>query len=355
MNYHGGNIYEYESKLLDFSSNINPLGMPESFKCELMKRLGDFEKYPDIKHNEVKESIANYLGINCADNVIPGNGAVELLYKLIASSGCSRAVSLSPTFSEYRRAAAAKGIEFTEVPAFNNGFEAIDIELILESIKPGTLLIICNPNNPTGTLIKKKDMIRLAEELKECDCRLLIDEAFIEFTDEYPGDSMVDVLDSFKNVTVIRAATKFFGMPGIRLGYAVTSDSGIIKAVRSVAEPWNLNAAAVIAASCIFKDENYIKKSRNWISTERKYLYGRLNTVNGLIAYPSSANFHLLKISNDSIDAWKLYDELIKRKLLIRLPEGFNNLNKFYFRLAVKDRLSNDVLLKALFDIMGEY
>lgn len=353
MNYHGGNIYGYERKLLDFSSNINPLGMPESFKSELLKRLGDFERYPDIEYSQVRENIADYLGIACTDNIIPGNGAVELVYKLIASSGCSRAASLSPTFSEYRRAAAVKGIEFMELPAFSNDFGAIDIELILKSIKPDTLLIICNPNNPTGTLIKKKDMIRLAVELKERNCRLLIDEAFIEFTDEYPSDSMVDVLDSFKNVMVIRAATKFFGMPGIRLGCAVMSDSDSIKAVRNITEPWNLNTAAVIAASCIFTDEDYISKSRSWIRSERKYLYEKLNKIDGLIAYPSGANFHLLKITDGSIDAWRLYNELIKRNLLIRLPEGFQNITRYHFRLAVKDRYSNDMLLKALSGILN--
>lgn len=352
MNYHGGNIYEYSNKLLDFSSNINPLGMPESFKSELIKRLKDFERYPDINYSEVRESISEYLGMYCVDRIIPGNGAVELIYKLTASSGCRRMVCLSPTFSEYRRAAQINGLEYTEIPAFSDNYEFVDIRALINNIKPDTIFIICNPNNPTGTLIKKKDMIKLAEKIEGHNCKLLIDEAFMEFTDEYPDDSMVDVLDSFSNLMVIKAATKFFGMPGIRLGFAVMPDIKAAKEARDIIEPWNLNTAAVIAACSVLKDKEYIKRSREWIKTERKHMYERLNTINGLSVYRSSTNFHLVKLTENNIDSSELYDMLIKKNILIRLTHGFENLTKYHFRLAVKDRNSNEILFNELSDIM---
>lgn len=354
MNYHGGNIYEYSNKLLDFSSNINPLGVPESFKNELIKRLEDFEKYPDINYTEVRESIANYLDMDCADRIIPGNGAVELIYKLTATSGCRRMVCLSPTFSEYRRAAQINGLEYTEIPAFGDNYESVDIRTLINNIKLDTIFVICNPNNPTGTLIKKKDMIMLAEEIEGHNCKLLIDEAFMEFTDEYPDDSMVDVLESFSNLMIIKAATKFFGMPGIRLGFAVMPENKAAKTAREIIEPWNLNTAAVIAACSVLKDEEYIEMSRKWIKTERKYMYERLNTINGLSVYRSSANFHLVKLTENDIDSSELYDILIKKNILIRLPRGFENLTKYHFRLAVKDRNSNEILINELSDIMKQ-
>jgi len=280
--------------------------------------------------------------------VIPGNGAVELIYRVIASCGCKRAAALAPTFSEYRRAAEAKGIEFIEIPAFADDYSTVDIESILNSIKPNTLLIICNPNNPTGTLIGKECMVRLAKTLEELNCKLLIDEAFIEFTDNYPLSSMVDMVADFKNLTVIRAATKFFGMPGIRLGCAVASDSATIEGIRALLEPWNVNTAAVIAAECIYRDRDYIEKSRQWIRTERKYMYEELNSIKGFFAYPSSANFHLLKIAREGYDALKLQKELLNRGILIRLPDGFKGLTSCHFRLAVKDRRSNAALIDNL-------
>ena len=116
MNYHGGNIYEYSNKLLDFSSNINPLGMPESFKSELIKRLKDFERYPDINYSEVRESISEYLGMYCVDRIIPGNGAVELIYKC-SFKRMQKNGMFESDFSEYRRAAQINGLEYTEIPA----------------------------------------------------------------------------------------------------------------------------------------------------------------------------------------------------------------------------------------------
>ncbi|MGE5632835.1 MAG: pyridoxal phosphate-dependent aminotransferase [Caulobacteraceae bacterium] len=355
MNFHGGYTYKYNNELLDFSSNINPLGVPESFRGELERHMEDFTKYPDAEYRNVRRSIAEYLDISDYDSIIPGNGAVELIYKLIASSGSSGIVSLSPTFSEYGRAAAINRMGFYEVPAYNEEFTAIEMDKLLKYTKPGTMVVICNPNNPTGTLIKKADMQRLAERLEVLNCSLLIDEAFMEFTDGYPADGMIGMLERFKNVTVIKAATKFFGMPGIRLGYAVTFNKNIQKNVRAICEPWNLNTAAVIAAGCIFRDEEYIKRSREWIKTERRYLFEGLCSIRGLKVYASEANFHLLKIQNEKLDAYKLHDALIEKGILIRLPEGFNNLSGYHFRLAVKDRASNNFLIRVLSEVMSKY
>lgn len=348
MNFHGGDIYKYSEEMIDFSSNINPLGIPDSFRQLLFERLGDFIKYPDIEYREVKAHIAAYLDMQNEEYIIPGNGAVELIYKLVASSGVERVVGLSPTFSEYGRAAKAAGLEYIDVPAFNEDFSAIDLKKLVSGIEPHSLLIICNPNNPTGTLLGKTDMKDLAGVLLEMDCKIIIDEAFMEFTDSYPDNSMVDMTEEFMNITVIRAATKFFGMPGIRLGYAVTANEASVTAVQEIMEPWNVNSAAVIAACSVFQDQDYIERSKSWIKLERRYLYEGLKSFKELEVYPSTANFHLLELKDRKMTAQQLKARMSDNGILIRVAEGFSGLSKFHFRLAVKDRHSNNQLLKVL-------
>ncbi|HYE82745.1 MAG TPA: threonine-phosphate decarboxylase [Clostridia bacterium] len=348
MNFHGGDIYSYRGDLLDFSSNINPLGIPDSFRELLLLRLSDFTRYPDIDYLEVRKRIAEYLNICDTGYIIPGNGAVELIYKLVASSRAERVICLRPTFSEYGRAAEAAGVEFCDIPAFDADFNAVDVEMLISGIKPHSLVVICNPNNPTGTLIGKEAMKYLAAVLLKLDCKLVIDEAFIEFTDSYPENSMVDSVEEFTNTTIIRAATKFFGMPGIRLGYAVTADTAAIKAVRELMEPWNLNSAAVIAACSVFEDRKYINNTRCWIKTERKYFFEELGRFEKLKIYPSTANFHLLRIEDGNMTAAQLKENMAEHGVLIRTAEGFNGLSQFHFRLAVKDRNSNDIILRIL-------
>ncbi len=348
MNFHGGNIYDYKKKIIDFSSNINPLGVPESFKRMLNDNINEFTKYPDINYTELRKAIAEYINIDDINYIVPGNGAVELLYKAIGKSHKKKLIGLMPTFSEYSRAAFFYGMDFISVNCFDKEFQAVAIDKIIDIADEDSVVIICNPNNPTGTLIEKGQMQKLAEQLQEKGSMLIIDEAFMEFEPNYPCNSMISELQNHQNAMVVKAATKFFGMPGIRLGYAVCKNLMWLNDIRNSLEPWNVNTAAVIAGCCVFKDYEYIIKSSAWIETERVYLYDRLNSVSNIKAYKSSTNFHLVKLLDKDIDAWKLKHCLLQHGVLIRTPDGFEGLDGQYFRLAVKDRGSNEVLLKCL-------
>ena len=349
MNFHGGNIYDYnETKLLDYSSNINPFGVPDSFRSALIERMEEFTRYPDIQYRSLKRSIRQYLELGDAFEVIPGNGAVELIYKAISASGCKRVIGLNPSFSEYRRAAEGNGIEYVGVDAFTKNFEAIDVEVLCQNAAEGDLVVICNPNNPTGTAIDRQDTCRLAEALGKKKCKLLVDEAFIEFTPAYPLNSMVKEVQRFSNLTVVRAVTKFFGMPGIRLGYCLCGSKSTAERIKNSLEPWNINTAAVIAGCTVLHDVSYIHQSRLWLETELPYMYEGLNEIEGLKAYPSKANFHLVEITNKAMNAWALRDKMLKHNILIRTPDGFSGLSDYHFRLAVKDRASNDRILQEI-------
>lgn len=350
MNFHGGNIYECESGVVDFSANINPLGVPESFKEMLQNSLDEFTRYPDINYTELRTAIADYIKHVDIDSIVPGNGAVELLYKAIGMSGKNKVIGLAPAFSEYKRAALFYGLEFYGIAGFDKDFETIDIDKLAEAADENSVVVVCNPNNPTGTLTSKSKMIRLADRLMEKGSKLIVDEAFMEFTPDYPANSMASELNRYHNVLVVKAATKFFGMPGIRLGYAICENKHWLNKVKKGLEPWNVNTAAVIAGRSVLKDYAYIMKSREWIERERSYVYNSLAAISGLKVYKSSANFHLIRLLDTSLDAWQLKNKMLTHGILIRTPEGFECLDGQYVRLAVKNRENNQSLIKYLYE-----
>ena len=352
MNFHGGNIYDYNSILYDFSANINPLGVPNSFRKALLDNIHSFTRYPDIQYRDLKDNIRQYLNASDRLNILVGNGAVELIYSLLESFDLHKLFTIGPTFSEYKKAALNNGLEYDEFFAYNEDFSKINIDSFLDRIEDYSAVLLCNPNNPTGFLIDRPTLEVIASRLYEKQCILIIDEAFIEFTDDCPHSSFVSKLQDFPNTVVIRAATKFFGVPGIRLGYALTINDEIYKRVYASQQPWNVNTGAVIAGNCIFKDREYISNSYALIKAERDFLYKGLSSFWDLETYPSKANFHLLKISRGELDAYKLRDMLVSYGILIRVPDGFSFLTNKYFRLAVLDRIANTALLSALSNIL---
>ncbi|WP_089612339.1 pyridoxal phosphate-dependent aminotransferase [Dehalobacterium formicoaceticum] len=355
MNFHGGDVYSCTGEVLDFSSNINPLGVPASFREALWEHLDDFTRYPDLQYRALKESFAEYLSFDKPEMIIPGNGAVEIIFKGIMALDIDTLVNLSPTFSEYAHAAEQKGVPVLDLNAYNEDYQDLNLEHVLSLIQRKSVVVLCNPNNPTGTFVDKEKMCALAGTLKEKDSYLLIDEAFIEFTDGYPQNSMVSELGRFPNVLVIRAATKFFGMPGIRLGFGVTGNLALVQGIKEQLEPWNVNAAAVIAGCTVYRDQKYIAASRLWVQEERQFLFDRLREIPELTVYPSRVNYHLVKINEEKIDAWKLKELLLGKGILIRTPDGFHHLSPYHFRLAVKDRASNEMMLTALREVCSVY
>lgn len=348
--YHGGDIYSYSQPLLDFSSNINPLGVPASFKKALAQQSEAFAVYPDRACRLVKQSIAAYLDV-APEMVIPGNGAVELIYQALYAVGKKRVYGLAPTFSEYRRAAKVLSLPYRDLEVFEADFQTVRLATILDRVEAESVVIICNPNNPTGTLIPREELCALATELLKRNCALIVDEAFIEFTDRVGENTMLPRLGGYPNLMVIRAATKFFGMPGVRLGYGITRCQTWAGIIEGRMLPWQLNTAAVIAAQTVFGDREYQKASRDWIGRERPWFGGQLGQLRDFEVIPSQANFFLVRILREGLEANQLYDQMVTRGILIRKPAGFSGLTNAFFRLAIKDRPANQVLIEALKEV----
>jgi threonine-phosphate decarboxylase len=352
MNHHGGDIYRFKREMLDFSSNINPLGVPDCFKKALRERGDDFGRYPDSAYRALKQNIATYLGVD-PEYVTTGNGAVDNIYQAVKAAQKDRVLGIAPAFSEYRGAAEWAGLNYEAAKAFDEAYSRIDFAKILQRAQRDTTVILGNPNNPTGSLESAAGLCSLAAELAKRDSTLIVDEAFIEFIEEAAGHTMLPFIRTFPNLIVIRAATKFFGLPGIRLGYALTGNPVLRRRMNDLTQPWNINTSAVIAGEVIFKDHEYIQATREWLKQERRLFEERLQALPNLKVYPSQANFYLLRSERSDLDAHVLYEKLISRGILIRTPDGFGNLTSYHFRVALKDRVSNEVLCQALREVLG--
>lgn len=340
---HGGDLISfkkyYEGELIDFSSNINPLGFPQGLKEELIDSFSDMISYPDIRYRHLKASIADYLKCGL-ENVLVGNGAVDIIDKFILLF--PRIVVVLPSFSEYQDRAR---VHKKEVVSLNYKQDfTLDLAAIEKTIRPEDLIILGNPNNPTGLRIEKETLIKLYEIVRQKGAYLLLDEAFYEFCPEDYDSIEIFSKDSFKSVGIIRAATKFFGLPGIRLGYACVAED-IREKYEGVELPWSVNALADRAGRYIFKCKNYIKKSKTYIEGERKFLLDELKKIQGIKPYPTHTNFILIKLLRHKEDY--AFHFFLKRGLVIRKCSNFKGLDNSYIRVAIKDRKNNLRLIEA--------
>ena len=337
---HGGDVESYRGQyggdIIDFSSNINPLGPPAGLKKEMDKAYSELSSYPDIRYRELKANIAAYLKCD-AREVIVGNGAVDIINTV--SAMFRRAVVFIPCFTEYGKRPAMLGREVIRLPF--GDFFAIDPERLADILQSNDLLILGNPNNPTGLRIPEKTLMRIHDVVLRKNAFLLLDEAFFEFCP--PDYDSVEQFKGSNRVCVIRAATKFFALPGIRLGYGFTS-AEFAEKYRNTENPWSVNSYANAAGRCIFRDKDYIERTREYIRKEREYLFHELSEIRWLRPCRSDANFILIKLTGQDEDT--VFDRLIRNGILIRKASSFEGLNRGFIRIAVKDHDSNEKLIK---------
>ena len=339
---HGGDLltYEnhYEGELVDFSSNINPLGTPKGLNKALIEGFDTLTAYPDIKYRKLKSAVKDYL--NCkTENVLVGNGAVEIINNFIIEA--KKIVVMTPAFSEYEERAKVHSKEIRKI-SYKDDF-SIDMAA-LQTIDEDELLILGNPNNPTALRISRSQLLEIYEIVKMKKAFLLLDEAFFEFCPEDYDSIELFKEDGYRNVAIIRAATKFFALPGIRLGYCCTSCEKV-EEISRIELPWSVNSLADIAGQYIFNDDEYIKESKEYIDRERRYLLQGLSKIDGIKVYDSHTNYILIKLLEHNEDyAFKYF---LQNGIVIRKCSSFVELGYNHIRVAIKDRENNDRLLNA--------
>ncbi|NLC03065.1 MAG: aminotransferase class I/II-fold pyridoxal phosphate-dependent enzyme [Tissierellia bacterium] len=334
---HGGDLltyeHHYDGELIDFSSNINPLGPPKGLDEILINSFKSLESYPDIQYRKLKISISKYLQCN-SKNVLVGNGAVEIINNFIIPA--NRVIVMTPAFSEYEKRAIAHGKEVVKLK-YNDDF-SIDLHKLNTILKEEDLLILGNPNNPTGLRIEKHVLLQIYNLVKNKNAYLLLDEAFYEFAP--PDYDSIEIFkrNDYKSLGIIRAATKFFALPGIRLGYGCAS-SLKVEEISKIELPWSINALADIAGQFIFKDKDYINESKDYIEVQRDFLMDRLRKLNNIKVYETHTNYILIKL--EKWDEDYLFNHFLKHGIVIRKCSSFKELGNNHIRIAIKNRENN--------------
>ena len=382
MDFHGGNIYKiFREKnikeILDYSSNINPYGIPESLKKRITENLEILERYPDPDYVELRQKLSNLNKVNLSD-IILGNGATEIIFLFMKVINPKKILIVSPTFGEYERAVKATEISGDTVSlSSSNGDnknienkkieieyfelkESDDFKLNIGNLKNELenrydLLIICNPNNPTGKFLKLAQTEEILKECNKYNTKLFIDEAFIEFLEDGMKESIINTEGNKKNLFVTRAFTKFFAIPGLRLGYGMYFDKELEKKISEKKEPWSVNNFAEMAGLTVLDDAEYIEKTLKWITKEKIYMYEKMNEISGIKVYETEVNFITGKIDEklflEGLNVKVLREKMLEQGILIRDASNFKFLDERFFRLAIKDRASNDRVIEAMKEI----
>lgn len=353
MELHGGNIYKAarelginKEELYDFSSNINPLGIPERVKSIIKNSLSELTAYPELDYRQLRGALAAHNNIH-PDRLTPGNGAIELIYLYLQQLKPKKSLITAPTFSEYGRALDSVGCLVEQLPLSENEFFALKPDVVAGKLRDGDydLLIICNPSNPTGSFTPLEEIEEIAKAAAASGTRLMVDESFIDFTGEMQSSSAI--LLKAPHLFVVRSLTKFFALPGLRIGYGLSYDREMLERIESRRHPWSINSLAVLAAEKALKERDYISRSIAFIKKEKEYLYKKLKKVEGVTPYHPAVNFILIKLE-ESLRSGELRERLLKRKILIREAGNFEGLDERFIRVAVKSRETNDMLLEAL-------
>lgn len=351
---HGADIYSAAEKLgidenniIDFSSNINPLGIPDSVKNAAINSIAHSNIYPDIYSRELIRSISK--SENVPENwIFPSNGAAEAIFRIAFYLKPRIGLVTAPAFSEYENSLKAAGSKVD----YYNLIEECDFKIqddILDFIDSEIdIVFLCNPNNPTGQLTDKETIERIIKHCKQAGTIVVIDECFLDFVENKDVYSAVNLLDTYDNLIVLKAFTKIYAIPGIRLGYCMSSNKQLIEGLKISGPPWNVSTVAQKSGIAALIEKDYVIKTVKYISEQRKYLVKELNDLD-IKTYDSSANYILLKIYDDL----NLKEEMLKKGILIRSCSNYKNLDSSFYRIAVKSKDENIQFIKAFKEIKG--
>lgn len=343
---HGANLFEIakelnidKSEIKDFSSNVNPLGISPLAKKYLAEHPEIISTYPDPHYRELKASIASYAKTD-VDKIILGLGATELIKDYIEIIAPKNALILNPAYSEYENNLKSAGANIFKYNLKKEEDFKFNVGITLELIKDNNidLFTFPNPNNPTGTALKIEEL----RKILDTGINVLVDECYVEFE----NNSVIPLTDEYKNLFVVRGTSKFFASPGLRLGYGILSDKNVLTKMEDRSYLWSINIVASELGNIMLRDEEYIKKTRDFIKREKEYFYNEMAEISTLKTYPSDANFILVEIK-DGFTAADLRSYLMKSALIIRDCESFG-LGKNFFRFCILDEESNRKLIKKI-------
>lgn len=337
---HGGDIYRNQVDV-DFSVNVNPLGMPKAVGQSLQEAVKNCGKYPDITAEELKQAASRMQNVP-PSYLLFGNGSSELLLAAAHALMPKKTVIPIPSFYGYEYAAkAAEGeIIYYQTKAEDN--YAVTEELCQVLTEDIDLLFLANPNNPTGLLVDADTLKKIIARCQDKEIYVVLDECFVEFCNGM--HSMISNAKAYGNLILIRAFTKIFAIPGVRLGYLICSNERILRKIGSHLSEWNVSCFAHAAGCACALESDYINQTVCFLTAEREFLAEGLKR-RGFAVFPSDANFLLCYTEEP------FYGRLIEWGILIRDCSNFRGLGKGFYRIAIRSRKENEKLLCALEEI----
>lgn len=351
---HGGDIYSVQEKgikeVLDFSANINPAGLPKKVKEAVAEGLADCVNYPDPLCRKLRRAIGKAEELT-ENQIICGNGAADIIFRLVTALKPKKAVIPAPTFAEYEEALNTVGCEvkhyyLKEEEDFKLG------EGFAESLDDSCdMIFLCNPNNPTGQLTEKALLEKILRICREKNIVMVLDECFIEFVAECGKYTMKEYLKEYDNLFILKAFTKSYAMPGLRLGYGLSSNLELLQRLAEAGQPWPVSVPAQTAGIQALKEEEYLKDSLAKIWQERWFLKNRLEKL-GIKTWTPAANYIFFKLQEDSgYSAGDFQEKLLEKNIIIRNCSNYKGLKEGFYRIAVKFHEDNLRIIKALEEI----
>lgn len=336
---HGGDVYRNRIQY-DYSVNINPLGMPAACKGALEQSIQRLGQYPDVQASELREAIAATEKVQ-KEAVLVGNGAAELLYAVCQAIRPENAWIPAPSFAEYGQAAMAAGsrVHYWQLEPESFRLDEAFCDVITEQTG---IVFLCNPNNPVGNLIRQEVLDSVVRRCEQMGVWLCVDECFLPFLQEEETYTLKRKLAEYPHLMVLRAFTKLYGMPGLRLGYLLTENAELRGRIRQVLQPWNTSLPAQEAGVAALSDGTFIQRTKACIPVERKFLCECLQSTVADRIYEGCANFIFFHAYAE------LAEELLQQGILIRDCKNYENLQAGYYRIAVKAHADNVVLQQAL-------
>ena len=334
---HGGDVYRHKD-CLDFSANLNPLGTPESVKQAIIGSLDHIAQYPQVGCDLLREKIAEYEGVK-KEEIVCGNGAAELFFAAVQAVWPQKALVIAPSFSEYEEALRSVGAEVEYYYLCEEDNFQIRGDYVDKLSEEIDMIFLCNPNNPTGQTIDRDMLIKILDRCKKQNIVVILDECFLEFLDEPNRYEMSDLRGEYPNLLIIKAFTKIFSMPGLRLGYAISSNQDILEEMSWKLQQWNVSVPAQMAGvAALEKPKEDIRQTREYVSGQREYMRNIMKMM-GYVVFASKANYLFFKGRPG------LEKEALEAGFLIRDCQNYEGLSEGFYRIAVRTKEENERLI----------
>ncbi len=340
---HGGDIYRHPD-MIDFSSNCNPFGPPQSVQDAICRAAGQIGHYPDVQCSLLRDALSAKLHVPGAW-IFFGNGAAEVIFAAVTALKPKKALLPAPTFAEYAQALETVGCEIQyEQTAEADGF-ALPMDFAEQITEDIDMVFLCNPNNPTGNLLSREETERVIRRAGALGCTVVLDECFLDFVENPDEFSMLGELAAYPHVILLKAFTKLYAMAGVRLGYGISSNPAIIEKLERSVQPWNVSLLAQAAGLAALAEDAYVRESLTTLRAERAYLLQALEKL-GCRTYASQANYIFFRGETT------LGEKLRAAGFLVRDCSNYAGLGKGYYRVAVRLHEDNVKLVQALAHIL---